>query len=176
MTQRAFSLIELLACLVLLSLVAGVTMISAAGQRATIDRGVFIQRFGAFESRSRQLARSQQTPVRLTYQDRPQWLIRQTQAHDGHHAHEQALRTTAPYTLDALWLQHRGGRSPQGELAIGMDGASRSYLLQVQPERSDAKPFWLLVAGGTGQVRSFERESDAQPWADMLQTGRFDLD
>ncbi len=178
MARRGFTLVEVLAVVVLLGLLAGATAWSLAenarrsslehivGRIAHVDRTTRIaaERFGEVQTLRFDLDRGR--------------LQRVAPGNAGEARGSHVSSIPAPFRIAELLLPQTGGRAERFdagavEIACSSGGRSKSYAARVDsPEES----VWLVFSGLTGQMILIEHESDVDDIFALLEAGRPDAD
>jgi prepilin-type N-terminal cleavage/methylation domain-containing protein len=184
--RRAFTLIEVLAVVALLGLLAGATAWSLAGaaQRATFDE--VAGRIAHADRMARFAGQRIGRPTVLTIDLDKQWLIRRIAREDGSVETAPALGVPRDMRIERVVLagEPRSGdmntRRPgrhidrgQVEIAYSTHGRSVTYGLRLEGE-DDSR--WLVFAGLTGQMTEIDDEDEVDNLFELLTSGRPDAD
>ncbi len=146
--HRGFSLIEMLAVLLILALIAGSVAVSLGGaaQRARLEDAV--SRFEFYERSTRERAQSKSEPLQLVYKLKSGYVERvtdSTQKLSG-----QQLGLPPGFTIDQVWTRQE--RIIEGEVGMlyGSNGCAATYAVMISG--LDRQSTWIVVVGLSGQV------------------------
>jgi len=182
--RRAFTLIEVLAVIALLGLLAGATAWSLAGtaQRASVDE--MVGRIAHADRMARFAAQRLGQPTVLVIDLDKQRLVRRVTLPDGTIESAPALGIPAELRLDRLVMPGEPGsaevntRRPgrhfdRGEVTINFSaqGRSVSYGLRLADDEGSR---WLVFAGLTGQMTEINDEDEMDNLFALLTSGRPD--
>ena len=166
--EHGFSLIEVMACLVVVALLAGIAAISLHGPQQTLQMQDIQHRIAHMDRLSREHARRHNVTGNLIYNLQRQTLNRMVNGEGGGSAASESAELWAlPRGYEFAELRLVGQPPALRELAIAYSqhGHSPTYavkLLGPGRARDDQRPSqWLLVAGLTGQVTSMSDETEA---------------
>jgi prepilin-type N-terminal cleavage/methylation domain-containing protein len=154
---RAFTLIEIMAALVIFGLIASFAVVSLAGQARAVRLADQVEQVKAFDRAVRERARRNGTTPALTFD------LRAGTVRAGSRDLP-PLRLGDRFRLAAVMLP--GERVEFGDitLPVSADGRSSSYAVHVtDAEMGDpAGGRWVLVMGLTGQTIELENEQEVQ--------------
>ena len=182
MRPGAFTLIEVMAVVALLGLLAGATawVMTEDAQRSSTER--VIGQISHLDRMTRFTARRLGRPATLQFDLDAQQIRRQHA--DGYESHRQTLHTfTMPVDRRVDRIVASAGSGDEGrmdtansgsfDVPYSADGRSSSFavrLTSVEGER------WLVFAGTTGQITLIDDEREVHNLFSMLTTGRPDAD
>lgn len=172
MRRSAFTLIEVLAVVTILALVAGATIWSLA---ADVRRGTCADAIGrvAWADRTARLAArrlGRPCGLRFDLDARRLWRIED----DGlRTTHEVAL--PGGYHIDRLIIAATGGAADYGaiDVAYSIAGRSTDYAVHLT-SRDGSDGTWIVISGLTGQVTSDLHENEVHNLFTALAAGRPD--
>ena len=154
-TQKCFTLVEVIAAVAILALLAGVAVMQLSGstQRVTFD--ALVQATIDHDRATRRLAERFDRSLKVLADESGvtcDWVWS-----DRRQLPELTLpRVTAPRNVTFRL------RRMNGEPIIGANGRGPDYALGITgPDNEEA---WLVVLGTTGQVLRFEHETDVVAW------------
>lgn len=151
--RNAFTLIELVVVIVIMSLLATLAVISFGG---TIDRyqlGRAMETIEMFDARARRDARTLRQPVQTTIDRNDKRLVI--------HSREESSRYRLPRTVEIRDIRIPRRAVVGGDFEIEFNREGRSVTYAIELGRGDMTR-WMLVLGASGQVLTItdEREVD----------------
>lgn len=172
MTRKGFTLIEVMAVVVLLGLLAGGVMLSLAGDTHRARRADVIDRLTHEDELARLAACRSGSPaiLRLDLKAQRLWRVdmlpqEQRLSHSwqipASFRVQQVLRPASSAGADAAVMQIDSGIA---ELPFNSAGCGSSYALHLVPREAaaDEKETWLVFAGLTGQCIVMNHESEVR--------------
>lgn len=169
MTRRpsGFTLVEVIACLIILGLISGVAVVSLRGlrERATLED--VIAKLEAWDRHSRDLSLHTGSILTITCDLDRGVLVRASDrdSHDG----EARLLLPRRVQISEAWIEG-SGMATRGEAAWAYDtsGASPSYALKLTDSATGLR--WLVFSGLTGHCSLVDggQEHVVHGWLDAL--------
>lgn len=169
---RAFTLIELGACLVLLGLLAGLATLSLRSRDELARTEDVIAQLQRQDELLRTQARRTGRPVMLTFDTISHTLQRRVQD-PSHDAAASSWVMPTGFTLEHVWVQDAVSPHRQVDVPCSSSGRTPTYALAMRGP-SDRRT-WIITAGLTGQQFLVEHEHQVQEVFDAL-TARPDAD
>lgn len=154
MSKLGFTLIEMMAVLLLLSLLAGAAVVGFAAPLRAARARQAVEQVGASDASARQAARRSGRDVELIIDLSEQQLIRRESREDT----RGTLRTSLPagFRIDQIRTGERVVSAGTISIRCSPQGLSRTYALRLVGPEFDQ---WLLVAGLSGQMKALNDES-----------------
>jgi prepilin-type N-terminal cleavage/methylation domain-containing protein len=169
--HRGFSIPELVVALLILAVLTSAVMLRVHSPLENARAEELVGRLGDFDRTTRTFARRGDRPLRLVVDVSGGRLSRMNTGTDEPAEIGQALRLPSGCRIDAAYLgAERIGR---GEMAIVVTrcGLTPTYALKLTWR--DGRDVWLLVAGLSGQMMSFEDyDSFEKTYETLTQNGR----
>lgn len=173
--RAAFTLIELVAVMLILALLIGAATLALGGVRREAEMSDVIDRLRAADETARRQAHRLDEPAELVFDLRRNRIEhsrgrdRRGGRGDGH--------WTLPrgFSLERAWIEGHGSSSHQIAVGFSSLGHSPSYALAVRgpsPPEGDGRPRRLLLwAGLSGQMKEPEDESQLETILQSLGAG-----
>lgn len=179
MRRIGFTLIELMAVIVLLSVIAGSVTLSLTGTHERRKREDVVGRIGHVDRQARQLAERMARPMVLTLDLRDQQL---RYFHADKTNGSLSMEVPAPFEIDRVrvtGIDPRAYTAGTVEVPISSRGRSATYAVRL---RNDAEQggenehTWLIFAGLTGQMTWINDEKQLDNLLEALGRARPDAD
>lgn len=150
-STRAFTLIELLCVLVIISLFSGLVVIGLAGPLKRATNGHQLSMVSSLDQLARLQAKHKNTTVQLTFDLDAGLAYRSELESTTRIGHAERL-TNAVIMISSGVLD-----SGTHHVIMNANGTSESYAVGLQDSRKES---WILIAGQTGQATKLTREED----------------
>jgi prepilin-type N-terminal cleavage/methylation domain-containing protein len=153
LSRRGFTLVEIVAVMIILGIMAGGTAWSLGPHLRMIRLSAMIDRIESYDRKVRMLARHQRRSVELTISVRTSMLsvrspyVDLPPLHAGHGIRFDRIRSMT------------GARS-FGEMKIGINSAGQSDSYAVRLATADDRHAWCVVLGSTGQIVRLKNEGE----------------
>jgi prepilin-type N-terminal cleavage/methylation domain-containing protein len=154
-SRRAFTLIEMIAVVVILGVMAGAAAWSFRSSIESASARDVIEQIRFLDSTARQRAMRIGRPVEIVFDVSESALVRR----EGKRS-EESLRTTLPrgYRIEQVNVSGRGMFDGEAAIVCSARGQSASYALRVVGPQMDQ---WLLFAGMSGQVSFIDGKNES---------------
>lgn len=156
--ERGFSLIEMLAVLLILALIAGTVAISLGGaaQRARLEDAV--SRFTHYERSTRERAQAQGESLQLVFELKTGRVERVTE--NSQKVNGRPLDLPQGFEIQQMWTREE--RILDGEVGMlyGSNGCTASYAVMISG--LDGQATWIVVAGLSGQFLEADNVEEVQ--------------
>ena len=198
MRRSGFTILELIAVLAIMGILAGAAVWSVAGWAASARRADLLERIAALDNRGRAAARRLGRPGVLEIDLDADRLARRPAEGRPHRARPLPVALPAGYEIDRLRVPksptpagytaarpepglHRRGKVTLG---YGTGGRSVSYALRLTrakrasaaESRAASGSKWLVVSGLTGETTVVEKSGVIEKLFRALETGRVHAD
>ncbi len=140
--RGAFTLIELVVVLVILSLLSGLVAFSLSGTTDNYRMSQAVETFELFDARARRTARYNQTPIVASI-DSSNRILRVQNTNSVKIA---SFNLPRQVEIDEV---RYSAPSDQGKLLVNSRGVSNSYAVRLRRGKLNT---WILVIGGSGQI------------------------
>ncbi len=165
--QRGFTLLETVAVLLIVALLAGAVMLSpsqwfqSARLKDAADRVVFMDRV------ARQHAQRSGQAVDLVFDIEHGKLYRR-QSQGGESGREKGHRLSMPsgFEMEKIIVHNRQNEWGQANVPFSKQGHTPSYAVRITGPNDQAT--WLVVAGLTGQVLEFDSQDEVEDVFEQL--------
>ena len=162
--RRAFTLIELIAVLVIAGLLAASVTLKLQGPLARAGLGDLVSELQAFDARSRVLARRHDRSVRVEV-DLSRGELRRTDAETRAELGA-VLKLPPGYAVARFLLAGEDLGTGRATLPVSRQGRSPSYALCLEDAKGRRR--WLLAAGLSGEVTVLDGEDDDESAAEAV--------
>jgi len=163
MTERAFTLIEMVLVLALVGVLTTVAAVNLSGRLERVERKTLHERLAAFDRRSRAMARRRGEAVTVRLDLVSGRLTRRLANDRQTSTPSEPFALPAGFRFDALHVADRGVASTEATLSYNKRGWSRSYALGIiDARREPHRTQWLVVAGLTGVWQTVNDEEAAR--------------
>jgi prepilin-type N-terminal cleavage/methylation domain-containing protein len=177
MRRSAFTLLEVMAVVALLGLLAGAVAWSLAGAARRGARADAVGQIAHADRRARLAARRLGKPCVLRFDLKHQRVRRLDEGQGGRREEAHALRLSKGYRIDRIVIPSRSGTKTVAcgllDVAYAPGGRSISYAVRLVRVDS-AEAVWLVLCGLTGQVVRHHDESEVYNLFAALAEGRPD--
>ncbi len=186
MTRCAFTLIEVMAVVVLVGLLAGAAALSLAGQARYRTTQDVIDTLQSVDRNARFAAMRLGGTTRIRYDLSNQQVYNETTDDTGSSTRSPAVAFPVEYRIDRVLVSDVSATSgasrsttgralDYGTIDIELSPAGRSTTYAVRLSHEENK-HWLIFAGLTGQVTQTDDEKEVNNLFTMLASGRPDAD
>ncbi len=171
--ERGVTLIEILAAVVILSMLAGMAGFSLSRLKRGVGLDDVAKQITQYDAISRLIAKRFNKPCRLRFNfDQINQLPIDDEIEDQ--TVRGPLELPAGYELETFWI---GDEETSGdeEIVISKSGRSRTYALHLGHEHNPNQR-WIIICGLTGRSMIVKDEYEALDILDILTQSRFDAD
>lgn len=160
---RGFSLIELLAVLLIIALTASMGMITLRTQRGEATLQDVLGRLVDYDRAARLHAQRSGQGIELRYAT---GTVEQYAEASSEHPARMPLQLPDGYTIHDLWMgADRAGDQPIA-VEVGRNGRSRSYGFRLAGPHNQSR--WISVLGLSGQVQAAENNAQSDDILSLL--------
>lgn len=163
--QPGFTLIEVIAVLVIVALLSGLAATVVLRTRQKVSRESVVERVVAYERAARAFAKRHGEPLRLVFTEET---LEQAFADEETQTPPMpTLRVPKGYELQLL---RPDGMEEDEAIEVSAEGRSRTYALRLRSESEADR--WVVFAGLTGEPRVIEDEAEVDSILAVLSAPR----
>ena len=185
--RRAFTLIEVMAVVLIVGLLAGSVALTLGGQASYRSTEDLVDALQSTDRKARHAAMRLGEDCVLKYDLSRQRVWREIDGRDGVRERSTTLAIPTGYKIDRVVVPGEigtdggsnnriGRRIDRGVVEIALSGGGRSVTYAVRLTRGDEEKRWLIYAGLTGQVTETDDEREIDNLFALLTAGRADAD